>query len=126
MSMSARLTELRVKKGKSLQEVADVVGVSKTHVWQMEKGRSDNPSIDLLKKLSEYFSVPIQFLMGMDETLTVDDIEAQQFLHDFRTLSEEERRILIQTLQLFKSNRTVASSASADEVAPPRTNKLSA
>ncbi len=104
MSMSARLAELRMKKGKSLQEVANVVGVSKTHVWQMEKGRSDNPSIELLKKLSDYFSVPVQFLMGIDD-ISLDDVEAQQFLHDFKTLSEQERQILIQTLRLFKQNR---------------------
>jgi transcriptional regulator with XRE-family HTH domain len=105
MSLGARLAELRLKKGKSLQEVADVVGVSKTHVWQMEKGRSENPSIELLRRFADYFSVPLDFLIGSDQSTSLDDIEAQQFFRDFKSLSEAERQILTQTLNLFKRKR---------------------
>lgn len=104
MSIGARLAELRLRKGRSLQDVADVVGVSKTHVWQMEKGRSENPSIELLKRFAEYFSVPIEFLIG-NESTSLEDIEAQQFFRDFKSLSDEEREILRQTLNIFKSKR---------------------
>ena len=55
MSLGVRLKELRIKKGKSLQEVADAVGASKAHVWDMETGRSKNPSIELLLKLAKFF-----------------------------------------------------------------------
>lgn len=104
MSIGARLAELRLRKGKSLQDVAEVVGVSKTHVWQMEKGRSENPSIELLRRFAEYFSVPIEFLIGTEAT-SFEDVEAQQFFRDFKSLSEEERQILKQTLNLFKSKK---------------------
>lgn len=105
MSLGARLAELRLKKGKSLQDVADVVGVSKTHIWQMEKGKSENPSLDLLKKLAEYFSVPLDFLVGADSAPSLEDVEAQQFFRDFKSLSEAERHILMQTLSIFKKKR---------------------
>lgn len=105
MSLGARLAELRLKKGKSLQEVADVVGVSKTHVWQMEKGRSENPSIELLRRFAEYFSVPLDFLIGSNQAESLDDIEAQQFFRDFKSLSDAERHILMQTLDIFKRKR---------------------
>jgi len=104
MSIGARLAELRLRKGKSLQDVADVVGVSKTHVWQMEKGRSENPSIELLKRFADYFSVPVEFLIGTEST-SLEDVEAQQFFRDFKSLSEEERKILKQTLNIFKRKR---------------------
>lgn len=104
MSIGARLAELRLRKGRSLQDVADVVGVSKTHVWQMEKGRSENPSIELLRRFAEYFAVPIEFLIG-NESTSLEDIEAQQFFRDFKSLSDEEREILRQTLNIFKSKR---------------------
>ena len=35
-----RLKELRLKKKLSLQELADAVGVSKAHVWELETGKS--------------------------------------------------------------------------------------
>ena len=44
MQISERLFSLRQKSGQSLQQVADAIGVSKAHVWELEKGRSTNPS----------------------------------------------------------------------------------
>lgn len=105
MSIGARLAELRLRKGKSLQEVADAVGVSKTHIWQMEKGRSENPSTELLKNLADYFSVTVEFLAGTDGAVSLVDAEAQQFFRDFKSLSDKEREILMQTLDVFKKNK---------------------
>jgi transcriptional regulator with XRE-family HTH domain len=105
MSFALRLNELRLKKGKSLQEVADAVGVSKTHIWQMEKGNSDNPSAELLSKLAEFFRVPMDYLLGIEEGVSLSDAEAQKFFRDFKSLSEAEREILMQTLEVFKKKK---------------------
>lgn len=105
MSLGAKLAELRLRKGESLQTVATAIGISKTHVWQLEKGNSENPSIDLLKKLSEHFDVPITFLADTESEATLDDVEAQQFFRDFKSLSETERAVLKQTLEVFKSKK---------------------
>lgn len=105
MSLGAKLAELRLRKGESLQTVATAVGVSKTHVWQLEKGNSENPSIELLKKLAEHYAVPVTFLAGEATDTTLDDVEAQQFFRDFKSLSEAERDVLKQTLQVFKSKK---------------------
>lgn len=67
MSLAERLRELRVEKGVSLQVVADVVGVTKPHVWELEKGKTKNPSLELLKKLANYYEVTMDFLAGEDE-----------------------------------------------------------
>ena len=37
MSLGARLRELRIKKNRSLQNVADAVKASKAHIWEIEK-----------------------------------------------------------------------------------------
>lgn len=105
MSLGAKLAGLRLRKGESLQTVANAVGISKTHVWQLEKGNSENPSIDLLKKLAEHYTVPMTFLANEDSDATLDDVEAQQFFRDFKSLSETERDVLKQTLQVFKSKK---------------------
>jgi transcriptional regulator with XRE-family HTH domain len=105
MSLGAKLAELRLRKGESLQEVAAAVGVSKTHVWQLEKGNSDNPSIELLKKFAEHFSVPLSYLAGAQEESLLADVEAQQFFRDFKSLSDTEQAVLKQTLEVFKSKK---------------------
>ncbi|MBU9590779.1 helix-turn-helix domain-containing protein [Burkholderia multivorans] len=105
MSLGAKLAELRLRKGESLQDVANAAGVSKTHIWQMEKGSSGNPSLELLRKLAEHFSVPVSYLAGTNGESSLEDVEAQQFFRDFKSLSEDEQAVLKQTLQLFKSKK---------------------
>ena len=53
MSFASKLNRLRNNKRQTLQEVADAVGVSKTHIWELEKGRAGNPTIDLVIKLAK-------------------------------------------------------------------------
>jgi transcriptional regulator with XRE-family HTH domain len=105
MSLGAKLSELRLRKGESLQNLADAVGVSKTHIWHLEKGTSGNPSLDLLRKLTEHFAVPLSYLAGTDGETSLQDVEAQQFFRDFKSLSEAEQAVLKQTLELFKSKK---------------------
>lgn len=105
MALGARLSELRLRRGSSLQEVGDAVGVSKTHIWALEKGKSENPSMELLKKLAEYYKVPIEYLAGADDGASLDTVEAEQFFRDFKSLSEQEKTVLKQTLELFKSRK---------------------
>lgn len=102
MSLGARLTELRLRKGASLQDVADAVEVSKTHIWALEKGGTKNPSLDLLKNLAEHFNVSVEYLAGTGDAESLVEVEAQQFFRDFKTLSETERALLLQTLEVFK------------------------
>jgi transcriptional regulator with XRE-family HTH domain len=66
MALSDRLTHLRIQKGESLQQVADAVGASKAHIWQLEKGRTDNPSMALITNLADHFGLTVAALAGED------------------------------------------------------------
>ena len=66
MGLGARITKLRLKKGESLQQVADAVGVSKAHVWDLEKGNAQNPSMALVTRLADHFGVSLASLVGED------------------------------------------------------------
>lgn len=67
MSLAIKLRTLREKANVSLQAVADEVGVSKPHIWELEKGKTKNPSLELLKKLAMYYNVSLDELAGMDD-----------------------------------------------------------
>ena len=66
MSLGARIKELRLKKGVSLQSVADNVGASKPHIWELERGTTKNPSLNLLTKLTNYYGVSVDSLAGLE------------------------------------------------------------
>ena len=93
MSLATRLNQLRIGKGASLQEVADAIGVSKTHIWELEKNRSTNPSIEMLTKLSDYFGVTIRFLVG-EEDGTSGDQQLERMFRQVGELDDRDRALL--------------------------------
>lgn len=111
MSLGAKLIELRQRAGKSLQEVADILGVSKTHIWSMEKGQSENPSLELLTKLANLYKVPIDYLAGTgpEDVTTPEGAEALRFFRDYQQLGEAEQKILQSTLEAFLSRKPTAN-----------------
>ena len=52
MSFARKLHDLRLAQRLSLQDVAKAVGISKAHVFNLEKGITANPSMDLVLKLA--------------------------------------------------------------------------
>lgn len=81
MALSNKLRKLRLKTGESLQEVADAVGVSKAHVWELEAGRSTNPGLELLRKLATHFKVTVAHLS--DDKAMPDEADALQFFRAY-------------------------------------------
>jgi transcriptional regulator with XRE-family HTH domain len=112
VSLASKLNELRQRAGKSLQEVATAVGVSKTHIWALEKGKSENPSLDLVNKLASLFNVPTDYLLGTSVKSTwAGEAEAVQFLRKFQQLGVEEQRALQLTLEAFLKQKLTKDDA---------------
>jgi len=105
MSVAARLKELRLRSRQSLQEVADAVNVSKTHVWELEMGRTQNPSLEMLTKLADHFKVPIKTLVGEDPESPKDQDLARMF-RQASELSERDRAALDALIQSFRARRS--------------------
>lgn len=70
MGIGARIAALRRDASESLQDVATAVGVTKTHIWELERGRSENPSLKVIQGLADHFGVSVASLVG-------EDIDAQ-------------------------------------------------
>lgn len=94
MSFATKLKELRIRDGRSLQQVADAVATSKTHIWDMEQGNSANPSRELLVKLGAYFRVSVSELLGEDPNATSEPSELVALYRDLKSLSENDRRTI--------------------------------
>ena len=113
MGVGARIATLRLKAGQSLQQVADAVGVSKAHIWELEKGRTDNPSMSLVARLADHFGVSIGFLVG--EEIEAPDAD-EQLARMFRQASElhpDDRAILDDMVQSMLKRRRNHAAAKA-------------
>lgn len=103
MSLGATLKNLRLRKGESLQQLADAVGASKAHVWELETGKSKNPSLDLLSKLAEHFEISLSLLIGeIPEDETSDDPLVVMY-RDMKEITESDRDLLKTIIQGMKN-----------------------
>jgi transcriptional regulator with XRE-family HTH domain len=102
MALAAKLKELRVKKRKSLQEVAAEVGASKAHIWDLETARAKNPSIELLTKLAKCFDVSVAHLIGETPRAKGEDPHLVAMYRELKELSEEDRRAIQTMMDHFK------------------------
>ena len=101
MTFGERLNELRIKRGMSLQDVATRVGMSKAHVWNLEKGISDNPTVEVLTKLADLFRVRIADLVGENPEAADEAPEMVAMFRDLKRLGERDRetiRLLMEQL----------------------------
>lgn len=94
MALGARLKELRIRKKESLQQVADAVEASKAHIWELEKGTSKNPSIELLTKLAVHFATTLASLVGEDPDAPGEDPELVAMYRDLKNLNERDIKII--------------------------------
>ncbi len=91
--LNQRIRELRIARKMSQVELAKALGVSKQSVSNWE---NDNiqPSIEMLIKLSETFSVSTDYLLGFEpkECLDVSNLPPTVISH-FRQLIDDYRKL---------------------------------
>lgn len=106
MPLRDKLRALRSGTGESLQQVADAVKVSKAHVWELETGRSSNPSLEILKALAGHFKVTLAYLVE-DELL--GDAKAESFFRrnegNLQRMTEGELAIIEELVKKFSEKK---------------------
>lgn len=105
MSFGETLNRLRIAKGLSLQDVATAVGISKAHVWNLEKGQSDNPSIELVVKLAGLFRVRVADLVGENPNAPDEEPEMVAMFRDLKSLDPRDRESIRVLMEQFKRSR---------------------
>jgi transcriptional regulator with XRE-family HTH domain len=105
VTIASKFHELRVRKKKSLQEVADAVQASKTHLWDIERGQSKNPSLDLLKRIADYFKVSISELVDESPNASGEPEELIALYRGLKDLSSEDRETIALLMQRLRTKR---------------------
>lgn len=60
------IAERRAELGLSLEAVAERAGTTKSHIWELEKGRSRNPTISMALALCDALQCSLNSLLGRD------------------------------------------------------------
>lgn len=67
-AFAKRIKELRIKNNLTQKQLAEKVGITSTGVSYWESGVAV-PNVDTLTKLSNYFGVTINYLLGIEDNI---------------------------------------------------------
>lgn len=63
-TLGARLKILRAEQECSLSEAAREMGYTKSHLWDLESGRSDNPTLSTIFAICRVYDISVQELLS--------------------------------------------------------------
>lgn len=110
--MVKNLRKLRISRGISQQQLADVMGTSQQSVNKYENHNVE-PDISSLIKLADYFETSVDYLIGhifsFDQRPT-EDIELTSkeltLIQDYRRLSKDEQNSIQLIIKNYLKSRT--------------------
>lgn len=107
--MVKNLRKLRISKGISQQQLAEVIGTSQQSINKYENHNVE-PDISTLSKLADYFDVTIDYLVGhiscdkVEEQIDLSD-EESIIIENYRELSKEEQQSIRMILKNYLNNK---------------------
>lgn len=110
--MVKNLRKLRINKGISQQQLADVMGTSQQSVNKYENHNVE-PDISALIRLADYFETTIDYLVGHTSPVVPNVIEELEpskeetaLIRKYRCLSKDEKESIQLILKNYIKNRT--------------------
>ena len=85
------LKDLRTRANYSQQKLADITGISKTVLAELETGKR-NIGLAILTKLADFYGVTLDYIMGREQIQEIDnrsDIEVAVADNNLTTADEE-------------------------------------
>lgn len=102
-----RVKELRIKRGLDQQQLANVIGVGRSQMSNLETGKR-NFNLNQLKTLAAYFNVSFETLgfQNEDEVETLDLLERAKviFLSD-KIPAEEKRDLYDELMKIYLESK---------------------
>lgn len=108
MTLATRVRTLREAMKESLQQTADAIGVSKGHLWQIERGKVQGPALTVIEALASHFGTSVSFLIG-EAVSEGEDPELVGMFRDAQSFSDREREILRSMMKTLKQQADRAS-----------------
>ena len=104
-----KILEIRKKRGVTQQELGKTIGVDKRVISKYEKGQTI-PSVKVALQIATALDVSLDYLMGSNKALFIDDNEIIQLLKDYNTLTEEVKTTVKNMLRALNIYNKVSES----------------
>lgn len=103
--LGEKLRELRLKKGLTLDKLADAAGLSKSYLWELENRESQRPSAEKLTALADELGVSATYFMEEDVRKPQERHFDDAFFRDYQKLKPAAKEQLREIIKAFKKGK---------------------
>ena len=90
--LGEQIKKLRCQKGFTQQQLADYLHISPSAVGMWEKNRNE-PDIETLKKLADFFGVTVDYLIGRETTTSTQEKTIEDTIRKLEEVTEQLKHI---------------------------------
>ena len=98
--LGERVRELRLKKGLTLESLAERVGSSKSYMWEIENKEVSRPSAEKLHLIAQALETTTDYLLAIDE-VTEADASDTAFFRDYQKMKPRSKEQLREFLKIL-------------------------
>ena len=84
--LGEKLYELRKERKFTLDKLAELSGLSKSYIWELENKNPPRPSADKVAKIAAVLGVTADYLIDTTETVGVEDATDNAFFRKYRKM----------------------------------------
>lgn len=96
--LGRRISELRQSKKMSQERLSELAGISAHHIGELERGKSKNPTYQVLSRLAEALDVTVFSLLEYEHHKDVQELQ-QELVDIIQKLPEDKLKIVYRLIQ---------------------------
>ena len=100
--LGEKLNELRKQRGLTLEKLADMAGLSKSYLWELENRESQRPSAEKLTALADALGVGASYFLEEDVRAPAEKHLDEAFFRGYQKLEPGAKEQLRKILDTFK------------------------
>lgn len=102
--LGEKLHELRKQRGLTLEKLAELAGLSKSYLWELENRESQRPSAEKLTALADALGVAAAYFFEEDVRAPQERHLDEAFFRGYQKLDPEAKEQLRKILGTFKKS----------------------
>lgn len=100
--LGEKLHKLRKERGLTLEKLAEIAGMSKSYLWELENRESQRPSAEKLTALADALGVTAAYFIEDDVRAPEEKHLDDAFFRNYQKLSPDAKEQLRKILNTFK------------------------
>ncbi len=101
--LGTKLKELRKEKELTLEKLAEMAGMSKSYLWELENRESQRPSAEKLTQLADVLGVAASYFLEEDVREPEERHLDEAFYRNYQKLDSLSKEQLRKILETFKN-----------------------